>query len=498
MKLAYTVLLGASAAMAAPAARRSVNTIVDGDNTTTYTGSTEGDIVVATGDNVTVGANLGDDIVVVQGDDSTVYANGGDDLIIADGNNSTVFGGDGNDAIINAGDSTTTWAGEGNDAVLTTGDNTTINAGAGNDTVVATGENTTVDAGAGNDTVYTGAGSDVIDGGDGNDKIHAGAGDDSIVDSAGNDKYHGNKGDDTFVDGAGNDTYRGGKGNDVFKFDLTANSGRMNRVFHFQHNEAKFQDELHLLNVDPSEIEFDYKITQKCRTDMRYTDPVTGKKRTVRVHSRFGCLGANDIEWDAGVTIPNSLAAYTKIANVACGASGEYAYINYGNPLAREELHFPGGVVSEDSANPLRWLQADSYEAATEQCAEVCTLSPECVGFNVLRNGQHSNGFNNIVGPDNTGAATCYFRSNINTTSGNGARDCFRIIPEITLLSQESSTDCVEDVTYGFTNDFSQFYVDEGCRGLFQFGDDPTPVRAESWEYQYAAVNYDTSNTNRF
>jgi len=489
MKFASALLLGATVAIAAPAMRRSdgqVN-IVEGDNTTTNTGMGGGagqvdadDITVVDGDNNVVNSNAGDDIIVIEGDNNTSHANLGDDNTLIDGNNNTAYGG------------------EGDDNILATGDGNTIYGGNGDDNILVDGTNTVVNAGAGDDNVVTTEGDDVINAGEGNDVVHAGAGDDSVVDSAGNDVYHGQAGDDTFVDGAGNDTYRGGKGNDTYKFDLTADSGRMNRVFHFQHNEAPYLDAIHLLNVEPSDIEFSHKIIEKCRTDMKYTDPVTGKKRTVRVHSKFGCVGAEDITWDAGVTVPTALAHFTKIENTSCGASGQYAYINYNNPLANEAVHYPGGVVSKLNTNPLRWHQGpNEYQTALE-CAEMCNNAPECVAFNLIRTGDHSNGFDNVLGSADEGAATCYFRSNVDSSGSSAHRDCYRIVPEIFKLQQNSITECVEDETYGFTNNYQNFYVTDGCRGIFSFGDDPTPVAASSWDFMYAEVAYDTSATNRF
>jgi len=493
MKLATSLLLGVSAATAAPTVRRSV-VVTENDGTHVALGGSD-DIVVASADDTVVQTFDGNDIIVSDGENTATWAGAGDDLVIQNGDNSEVGGGTGDDVIITNGDNNTVYGGngEGSDVIVATGDNNTLYGGDDDDLIVSTGSETTAYGGAGNDEIHTGDGSDTINGGEGNDKVFAGAGDDTVVDTAGNDKYHGNQGDDTFVDGAGNDTYRGGKGNDTYIFDLSnANAGRMNRVFHFQHNDAKFLDEIHLTNVNPDDVEFVHKEFVKCRTDIRYTDPDTGKVRTVRVHSRFGCLDETDVHWDEG-TLPSTRVVFTEIPNTACGAFGDYAYINYGNPLAVEADHYPGGNVVPNSTNPLRWLRADTAEEAVDQCSAVCNASSECVGFNVVREGIHSNNF----GSDGPGA-TCYFRSNMNTTSRNPNRDCYRIIPEINLVQQNSRTDCVEGDTYGFTDDFSKFYVDDGCRGVFTFGDDPNQILAESWGFEYTELEYDESNTNGF
>ncbi len=188
---------------------------------TTYTGTSNSDIIIGNDLANTIDGGAGDDIIA---------GLGGDDFIVGGAGNDVISGGDGNDFILtgsmdgsnNSGNNVIS-GGAGNDNIFTgTGDDI-ISGGSGNDTILSEGGDNIIDGGSGNDNIVTGDGDDIIYGGDGNDDIYAGDGDDILSGGAGSDYIEGQgstAGDET-VNGnlyhvTSEDVLIGGDGNDTF------------------------------------------------------------------------------------------------------------------------------------------------------------------------------------------------------------------------------------------------------------------------------------------
>ena len=188
---------------------------------TTYTGTSNSDIIIGNDLANTIDGGAGDDIIA---------GLGGDDFIVGGAGNDVISGGDGNDFILtgsmdgsnNSGNNVIS-GGAGNDNIFTgTGDDI-ISGGSGNDTILSEGGDNIIDGGSGNDNIVTGDGDDIIYGGYGNDDIYAGDGDDILSGGAGSDYIEGQgstAGDET-VNGnlyhvTSEDVLIGGDGNDTF------------------------------------------------------------------------------------------------------------------------------------------------------------------------------------------------------------------------------------------------------------------------------------------
>ena len=215
--------------------------ISNSTNGTVISGSENADVIVNSGQNVTINADLGDDLISLGGSSSNVvimYADGDDldtiqgitatdTIMITDGSAySTVqsgsnvhltIGDEGSIELINAKDigfSVVTV--EGSSSALSVyevknTEDSPYTASSGVGTIDASNRTKTI-------TITGNAHNNSISGGKKQDTINGGAGNDTILGNAGNDKLNGDAGNDILNGGAGNDTYAGGAGNDTFIF----------------------------------------------------------------------------------------------------------------------------------------------------------------------------------------------------------------------------------------------------------------------------------------
>ena len=176
----------------------------EGDNFINNYGT--GSLAGGSGDGVTITAGAGNDTVrnryVVASGSSLGYA-GGDSVIVNTG--------DGNNYVENSGNDVTINAGVGADTIDNNGDNIIINAGDGADSIVSGCENVTINGADGADTVFNQGSLTAINAGDGNDFIVNDGIDVTIDGGTGNDKFVMREGSARIVyaDGDGNDTVYG-------------------------------------------------------------------------------------------------------------------------------------------------------------------------------------------------------------------------------------------------------------------------------------------------
>ncbi|WP_330111250.1 calcium-binding protein [Methylophaga thalassica] len=166
---------------------------------TSYTGTSDSDLVI--------GNDLG----------NFIDSGAGDDIIIGGDGNDFLFGGSGNDIIA---------GGAGDDFIIAESGNNIISGGDGNDSIEAGNGNDIISGDAGDDNIYGYGGKDIIYGGDGDDVIYGGDGDDILSGGNGFDIIEGQGstlGDETVTGNkylvTSNDILLGGNGNDTFVVD---------------------------------------------------------------------------------------------------------------------------------------------------------------------------------------------------------------------------------------------------------------------------------------
>ncbi len=208
-----TGLITAAPAMAAVDPSCSVTYAVDGQ---TVTGTSGGDIICLTGNNITVNALGGNDTVIDYGSNNIINLGDGADIYNGTGgNDGTVNGGIGNDEITGTPGEDTLNGGDGDDTIIGGSANDVISGGVGDDTLSggAGGDNITGEAG--DDTLNGNGDSDFLDGGDGSDTMIGGTADDTMRGGNGNDTMEGDSGRDNIFGEVGTDSIEGQEGDDV-------------------------------------------------------------------------------------------------------------------------------------------------------------------------------------------------------------------------------------------------------------------------------------------
>ena len=152
----------------------------------TLVGSSQDDVLIATGD-------VGRRLVGLDGDDLIIGGNG-DDII---------NGGNGNDIIRGRG---------GNDLLIGASGNDLINAGSGDDVLRGDDGEDTLIGGLGDDRANGGSGNDVLFGNQGMDILFGADGDDNLFGGIGDDDLRGGNDDDLLIGGLGTDLLEGGFG----------------------------------------------------------------------------------------------------------------------------------------------------------------------------------------------------------------------------------------------------------------------------------------------
>jgi Ca2+-binding RTX toxin-like protein len=183
--------------------------VVDDINDTTIELSGEGNDVVHSSIDWTLGANIErlilDGTANISGTGNglanVIMGNSGDNILDGAGGDDTMKGGAGADGL---------YGGDGNDVLY---------GGDGGDLVDGDAGSDTLSGGAGVDVLYGDAGNDIEDGGDDNDYVFGGAGNDTQSGGAGNDVMAGDDGNDIIDGGTGADTMYGGLGDDIFYVD---------------------------------------------------------------------------------------------------------------------------------------------------------------------------------------------------------------------------------------------------------------------------------------
>jgi Ca2+-binding RTX toxin-like protein len=180
-----------------------------------YTGTTNGDTILALAGADTVNGGAGNDVIEAGDDNDTVNGDAGDDTVTGGRGNDAINGGLGTDTAVytghrawylvstdaNTGVTTVTdtrVGGDGTDSltaverlrfadttlslpVILTAAADTYTGTATDDVVYALAGNDTINGGAGNDSLYGAAGNDSLDGGAGADVLVGGIGDDTLV-----------------------------------------------------------------------------------------------------------------------------------------------------------------------------------------------------------------------------------------------------------------------------------------------------------------------------
>ena len=147
-----------------------------------------------------------DDILVATGDVSrTLIGLDGDDLIIGGFGDDVLVGGQGNDTIVGRGGNDTLAGNQGNDQ---------LNGDDGDDLAIGGEGDDNISGGLGLDSLFGGEGDDEIFGNDGDDFIFGGLGLDSLFGGDGDDELLGGDDDDLLNGGLGTDLLSGGLGTD--------------------------------------------------------------------------------------------------------------------------------------------------------------------------------------------------------------------------------------------------------------------------------------------
>lgn len=220
------------------------------DNTDTYNGNSDSELIETGDDADTINAQGGNDTIYSGVDDDSVRAGSGDDLVVDTQGADTIYGNGGDDTILARVDTFSDYvnddpvfvsspfgfdsdpntddgrdyvnAGAGDDLVYSGDDADTILGESGDDTIYSGIDDDSVDGGSGDDMIFSGHGSDTVNGGSNDDYIDGGLDDasleldDSVDVNTENDRDYldGEAGEDTIFGGDDDDTLYGGSDDD--------------------------------------------------------------------------------------------------------------------------------------------------------------------------------------------------------------------------------------------------------------------------------------------
>ena len=149
------------------------------------------------------------------GNNDSVYGNGGDDYIVGNNSQDELHGGEGRD-----------W----------------LEGGDGDDELYGNDGDDLLSGGTAQDDLFGGAGNDILIGGSGDDSLSGEDGSDTMIGGLGHDTLFGGSGDDIIVGGLGNDQLYGGDqsnlSNGADSFVWLANDSGVDHVYGFDNNDS--------------------------------------------------------------------------------------------------------------------------------------------------------------------------------------------------------------------------------------------------------------------